>query len=1553
MKQRKRIFLYSILAIGLALSLLATTILQSGTIAYAEAMMPGIETIINNHTEETPFQILEIVEEKGQEELGYYVSGQEPYIKNYVYQGQTFSSIEEGLKVIEREEDRKSFAEASGYESQLTGIIGNDIEKFPLTLKEYKEQYFLADPEDITNWNRIDLLSNRVVQVNGSYVVNQNNTGNYTKKEQSYYPIRENVASDSQKQGLYRENIATFSYTEGLGAVSAYRLTFEGVESATSQEKLEAIRDEIIAEYQNGYGYYINDYRILTDTIDTSHFPGEGMDDNLGNDENREVKVYRGIGISEYPYYYYEQIKGLETFEQVKNQVVDVPGKEGDVTISNSVYYYWSVNEKGILQKEELFYVQGKETIPYEQITVLSDSLPQDYVYYYKVKDIQFACKLPEQSSESDPNNYEYYGWYFPNYKDNKEIYIKVDKTEDATYYISEEEYTLTKGIGAYDFVPDEKEAECEVEIDHFYYQGGIENNEWFKKYVFHLKGEENQSSLDALAISIETVTVKEIEQLLSANNEYCNQYSLIYLHTNGSEQLLETLKDGVSQRTYACIFRTDTMDDSGKNNLKNIFEYYWKKDDSDGCYITENVYIFQNNTTNGYGILTTNFYQPIFDSNNDKELEASGFSEMVEYIREENMYRSLGGEELLSEVVSISSAIEYILNVPYKRVKVQKDTIRILELQPLKSSGQITANTVYGWLGLTNDTDTKPQIIIDTMTTSEYVGHIEDINTVYDMIYIGDDQTMTQTNVDIGYFSSVDYKNILYSHVGKTYEFNASSGQYKKYLGILDIEYTNNKTALANKLYWTTSGNDITSQQVKALKDFCDSGYPVIIANSMVKTTNQIAKVDNSSYIYEFLSYAITKDNVMAVRDVNPTSINFYAQIAKPKIVFEENGTPPDAIGTSAGPSGKYLQGNQLEYIFHIENDSAISQTSTTYHCELFVDLNADGVFSTGENSSENLKDIKIYNAKGQQVFPDSSGIYHLKANEVYRVTREIPENYYKLIQWKLQVSSNETYQKNVRTSQIGYTKKQTPANEKPTIRVLQIRSVTARTTWNLSTDSSFKTLMNQVEDFTINVETITVNQYLEYYVNYYNNRDVYGLTWLSQYDMVIIGFADMQDDIPTSKNGKECTVIDEDGVERNPVEGLVKYIENGNSVLFSHDNTSFVNQQIGGFRNEQEKLWGYNLNTILRPLVGMDRYGVTLNKEVEDGVTISSLLKKGLDLPYDDGTTSIQIEDIKDSVGDMAYKLNSNRSQTYKSVHGFSNYTISGFSNTTSSTTQVNKGAITEYPYKIDENLSVSSTHSQYYQLALEVDDDKDGMNDIVVWYCLAGSRYNWSPNDVRNTYYLYSKGNVLYTGVGHSMQSDKVMEKKLFVNTIVAAWRAGKSTPDVSFVEEFNIDANEQTIKYYGVDQLETVDNNIINRDLQLYITIDDIKLIPGTTENTSSDLALELFIESDNGTVVDGITDTKVVPLTLQSLKSKTNTGTEDSTQRQDGSWVVKSGMIYEAIVEDITPYVSSTNGYTTPKIYARVTSKYQYYGKQEISVGVASIQLYQIQLFDMD
>lgn len=78
-----------------------------------------------------------------------------------------------------------------------------------------------------------------------------------------------------------------------------------------------------------------------------------------------------------------------------------------------------------------------------------------------------------------------------------------------------------------------------------------------------------------------------------------------------------------------------------------------------------------------------------------------------------------------------------------------------------------------------------------------------------------------------------------------------------------------------------------------------------------------------------------------------------------------------------------------------------------------------------------------------------------------------------------------------------------------------------------------------------------------------------------------------------------------------------------------------------------------------------------------------------------------------------------------------------------------------MTQYPYYISSSISTATTHSQYYQLAMEEDSNHDGTNDIVVWFCLKNGKenaYTYSPNDVRNNYYFYSKGNVIYTGVGH---------------------------------------------------------------------------------------------------------------------------------------------------------------------------------------------------------
>jgi len=79
------------------------------------------------------------------------------------------------------------------------------------------------------------------------------------------------------------------------------------------------------------------------------------------------------------------------------------------------------------------------------------------------------------------------------------------------------------------------------------------------------------------------------------------------------------------------------------------------------------------------------------------------------------------------------------------------------------------------------------------------------------------------------------------------------------------------------------------------------------------------------------------------------------------------------------------------------------------------------------------------------------------------------------------------------------------------------------------------------------------------------------------------------------------------------------------------------------------------------------------------------------------------------------------------------------------------------------------------------MELDRNGDGKNDIVVWYCISGvsdgqykdtNIYNITPNDVVNNYYIYTMGNVTYSGAGHSRPS-KDAEIKLFVNTMIAAY------------------------------------------------------------------------------------------------------------------------------------------------------------------------------------
>lgn len=128
-----------------------------------------------------------------------------------------------------------------------------------------------------------------------------------------------------------------------------------------------------------------------------------------------------------------------------------------------------------------------------------------------------------------------------------------------------------------------------------------------------------------------------------------------------------------------------------------------------------------------------------------------------------------------------------------------------------------------------------------------------------------------------------------------------------------------------------------------------------------------------------------------------------------------------------------------------------------------------------------------------------------------------------------------------------------------------------------------------------------------------------------------------------------------------------------------------------------------------------------------------------------------------------------------------------------------QVNKGSLTTYPYDINTaefggttgdaatgKIAINPTHEQTYQVHLNA-------GETTVWYTLAdpiGTSkadrvYDLIPKDGVNDYYIYSSGNLTYTGAGHT-NAFNLLEAKLFINTLIAAYRITEEIPTVFFMD-----------------------------------------------------------------------------------------------------------------------------------------------------------------------
>lgn len=953
----------------------------------------------------------------------------------------------------------------------------------------------------------------------------------------------------------------------------------------------------------------------------------------------------------------------------------------------------------------------------------------------------------------------------------------------------------------------------------------------------------------------------------------------------------------------------------------------------------------------------------------------------------------NVGGTEKTVENVNDKTEKVFELDQTYSNVKSVK-----IVIENAGKDGDPKGSPDFASCAELSFITDMPEVKITTMTAAEFVGHTDDIGSKYDMIYISDQKNNDHdTDTDLLTGSG----KMCYAHVGATRNTGLGSVNTNllKLIGQLDKDYQNDDPNAkffaaidtyreSGAGYFRGSGNDITPQICSELKEFVQSGYPVVFASGLMKQNQDNKsrvidnkKVDASSYYYEFMSYALKYDNVFVSSELNDRTdkLTFFSNLAKPVIKFTSKPPEPPRANDSSNVSNRALiQDGQLKYVFSIENDSDAAPAVTTYDCNLYLDLNFDGNLSEKEDQSAY---IQIADSSGQVLsrIQDSDGKshYHLRAGQKYTLTRKLPESYYKIITWKLEISSNRNSY--IHTSENGYAKQGRKEGAEPqTIKVLQLLPENGGGNWDLSLESGlFQTKLKKLKedkkinfDFDIKVTTTTVNA-INAYTYQHEFRDVLNGSGIGNgYDILIIGFADVYSNINNNYN---------------QVDDILDFIKSGKSVIFSHDTTSFINYNetvtdlkvyvnsnhsgYGQFYSaiDRKNNWGLYLNKLLRSVVGMDRYGITLNEDIPGTKQkASDLLRKGNELK--DGE-SVSFKSLMELAGDVAYK-NGTRSQSYAQTQGYSNRYMSNiFYIETTSADKVNDGAITQYPYVIGDKIQIGTTHSQYYQLGLEQDRDingnADGKSDVVVWYTLAGGKYDNSPRDARNQYYFYSKGNVIYTGAGHKKVGDCEEEVNLFINAITAAANVTAVEPKASFVKGMNPNAGVETTKYYMTDQTTWNDEqNVVNNDIDLYLNIKEYNMVSADLSQSDLDkqeMTIKFYIENENGTEqTDGPEGVKLKEITDEINTIWKYGGSKDGIKvSNDKMFHTKNSSVYSLKLSGIEKYLKKTeeNGTKTYKnnckVYAKVSSTVYLYGKANTRTVWTSINLKQRQLFDLD
>ena len=1230
----------------------------------------------------------------------------------------------------------------------------------------------------------------------------------------------------------------------------------------------------------------------------------------------------------------------------------------------------------------------------------------------------------------------------------------------------------------------------------NIYYQGGFYSNEMFKKFTLDI----DDADVANYKVDVQTVTAGELNAMTAEDlATYLTTVDFIYLNagentTSGvvsykpgnaaldlDAEAVKLIFEKICNEKTPCIvdyylndlsvidvditntnayalacmlmqsdYRNLITNGSYNNISGNLNSWVGTiVSTNDHNYVNGNVMVVHSAadvkwTDNYYGTAYTN------------DVIKLAYAPVLKEIEIENLYRASdqeAGYAQLDTTIYKSTVVRYIVNYVGARAIQAKTSFEVLEIQParveypgdLETSSttktmwtELKPSTIRDWMGV----DDSVSVHITTMTTNEFVGKIEDMNSEYDLIYIGADvygmpNSKRTLHGEEDYWT--DYSDntmdgMIYANVGDI------KGIRSQFAGQLATDYKENTDPkstvkiIKNDTNTRFSNNDISAGKHNELVDYVKATYPIVVSDKLSEdNVNPSEKtLDNCSYLYSFLKENLDERNVFTVREVsdgNNAQFQFYANRAKlsigTKVVADaestvEGGTafvqPGELKSDQTNGQVTYLSKDAdgkfyLKYKFKITNNGAV-YSYTQYTASLYLDSNSDGKYSA---EFEELPDITLTHMATGNVVKNGE----LLVGEQYTLSKQVPESYSGLLNWKVEVK--QTDNPYIRDSIIGHTKLEDPDKGAEKIKVLHVYkdsgSVLNLETaiGNKASDNGNNDILETLvwggevtynnkkykfdgitDDYVFEFTSIRNRDFNDSYKSgylYKNGTKTSQKFNLMDYDMFVLGFYDSYSIRGSSNN----TDIDEQAI--NGPNGIKEFIDSGKSVLFAHDTTSFIavapneyknvrvdkatNTNIYDYSGYTCSVWAYTLNKNIRDMVGLDAYGVSLG--VKDGINYSRL-SSGVALKDTDTDTSLKTAltntldengHYKVGIKSLAYKPGSNKTETVPEVQGLTyswaelwdvkdsvhyRKNTNGYT-TVSKAERVNEGQITTYPYYVGDSITTATTHSQYFFLDLSADDDNDNETDLVVWYTLAGATvYNASPKDVVNNYYIYNKGNITYTGIGHSANSTTIDEGKLFINTMVAAYNSKKNIePSVSVFESEEGTMTTDTFYEYGDNE-----NDVSFRagSQKMYFSINDMNVIRGTkVVNAEYYVALKPNTVDENATTYttpEGVTyqvykdtdGTQYIKLT--NLKTYTTAGQEVASNE------LQLGVMYYVDIPTDVFDITGVKGQNTNTFMLAANTILRKVGaitglvtEQETEVSYNKINFVQLELFPLD